>query len=372
MTGFIIATGYGNKSVPNYFFALGRELARRGHEVLLLVDGQRHDAEVTAGNPRVLTWPSRRPTRLRDALFLRRQIRAMRPGAVLANFGSVNVSLLVASWSGVPTRVAWYHTLTRQLQIDHSEHRLKRSLQAWRKRLVYRLATNLIAVSEAARADLVQSFRVDPARTLALPLLLPDPAPAVPVSATSQRIICVGRLDESKGQATLIRALPAVRAAVPGASLELVGDGPARPDYEGLAASLGLGPACAFLGWRPFEETMARLASARAAVVASQSEALGLAAIEALALGVPVVASRVDGLAEIVVDGSTGYLVTPGDPAALADRLILLLRDDDLRRRLGANARQRFLDVFSSGGIGRHADVLENLCGGGPRLFPQP
>jgi glycosyltransferase involved in cell wall biosynthesis len=365
LSGFIIATNYGNKSVPNYFFALGQELARRGHPVLLLVDGRREDAEIPTGNPRVLTWPSFRPTTLRDASFLHRHIRELRPTAVVANFGAVNVSLLTSFLARVPVRVAWYHTLSRQLDLDHPETAWKRRAQAWRKKQVYRFATRLVAVSEAARADLETSFGVPAKKTLALPLLLPEPPPLdVHPGAEREKVICVGRLDASKGQATLIRAFAAVREAVPQASLELLGEGPARPEYEALAETLGIRAACDFPGWLPFEEAMRRLAAARVAVVSSRAEALGLAAVEALSVGVPVVASRVDGLTEIVVDGQTGYLVEPGDAKGLAERIVTLLSDESTRRRLGENARRRFRDVFSTAGIGRHADALEALGGG--------
>jgi glycosyltransferase involved in cell wall biosynthesis len=77
------------------------------------------------------------------------------------------------------------------------------------------------------------------------------------------------------------------------------------------------------------------------------SELLGLTALEAMASGTPVVASRIGGLAEVVVDGETGFLVAPGDLAALHDRLALLLSDPGLAARLGANARDLVVERFT-------------------------
>jgi glycosyltransferase involved in cell wall biosynthesis len=83
--------------------------------------------------------------------------------------------------------------------------------------------------------------------------------------------------------------------------------------------------------------------------------------VEASSAGVPVVASNTGGIPEIVVDGETGFLVPPGDPRALAEKIILLLKNEDLRRRFGKAARARFESAFSVRNVSRHADFFESL-----------
>jgi glycosyltransferase involved in cell wall biosynthesis len=170
-------------------------------------------------------------------------------------------------------------------------------------------------------------------------------------------VLFVGRLTPHKGIDRLIRALPA------GARLLVAGSGghdprPPERDYPLLLRRLADGRDVSFLGPVP-EEALPELYR-RAAVLALPSvdrtcygrevrvsELLGLAAVEAMASGTPVVASRIGGLAEVVADGETGFLVEPGDQEALADRLALLLSDRRLAARLGANARDLVLQRFT-------------------------
>jgi L-malate glycosyltransferase len=121
------------------------------------------------------------------------------------------------------------------------------------------------------------------------------------------------------------------------AVLVLVGDGPERAGVEKLAASLGLAGRVAFLGERP--QLGPLFSQADLFLLPSDQESFGLAALEALASGVPVVASRVGGLPEVVVDGSTGRLVPPHDPQALAAAVLELLDDEPRRSAMGRAAR---------------------------------
>jgi glycosyltransferase involved in cell wall biosynthesis len=359
MASYIIAASYGSNPVWHYFSGLGQELVDRGHSVRLIVDQQRTDVESRSGNPRLYTWPSRRPTHFRDARFLRNLIREEKPSAILANFGSVNVSTLIGFVSRVPVRIAWYHSVTEAGRMDYAVPHWKRRAYDLRKAAVYRLTSHVVAVGEVALEDARATYGISSEKSRSLPLLLQDPfrsgRPRDPA-----RIVCVGRLYPSKGQATLIRALPEVRQAVPEVTAEFIGEvGPALDDYVRLAESLGVADRCRFVGRLELDEVYERVSGAAVAVVTSHFDAFGLAAVEAQALATPLVATDVGGMKETVADGESGYLVPPGDPSVLADRLIPLLRDPGLRDRVGRLGRQRFLDLYSIRRIGTHADWLE-------------
>jgi N-acetyl-alpha-D-glucosaminyl L-malate synthase BshA len=134
----------------------------------------------------------------------------------------------------------------------------------------------------------------------------------------------------------LVRVLAAVRREVP-ALLALVGDGPERPRAEALARELGVADAVRFLGAQlDFRDL---LQQADVFLLPSATEGFGLAALEALACGVPVVASCVGGLPEVVTDGETGFLRPPGDVAAMAAATLRLLQDAPLRARHARAAR---------------------------------
>jgi N-acetyl-alpha-D-glucosaminyl L-malate synthase BshA len=129
-----------------------------------------------------------------------------------------------------------------------------------------------------------------------------------------------------------------LRAAGP-LRLQLVGDGPDRPRIEADVAARGLGGDVEFMGERA--DLPAVLREADLFLLPSETESFGLAALEAMACGVPVVASAVGGLPEVIPDGEVGFLRPPGDVGALAEAAGRLLADDRLRRQMGAAARHR-------------------------------
>ncbi len=159
-------------------------------------------------------------------------------------------------------------------------------------------------------------------------------------------MLFVGRLRKYKGAQYLIRAFPEVLRAVPGARLQIVGDGPYRPHLERLALSLGIGEVVEFLGALSHRDKVAALNRAQVAAAPSPKEGWGLTVIEANACGTPVVASRSPGLVESVRDGETGLLVRHGDVGALARATVRLLTDRTLRLSM-AEAGLRWAHGFT-------------------------
>jgi len=174
----------------------------------------------------------------------------------------------------------------------------------------------------------------------------------------------VGAFEPRKDQALLVRSLKRIVQARPGTGLVLAGDGAQRPQLESLVHSLGLGPCVAFLGTvRP--EALYPLLD-----VYVQASALGEgisnSLLEAMAQGLPVVATDVGGNREVVVDGVTGYLTSPGDPDRLAAVLLDLLSDPERRQRMGQAGRERVLTTFSIDAmVTATQNAYERLLAGG-------
>lgn len=166
-------------------------------------------------------------------------------------------------------------------------------------------------------------------------------APADPDGKESGLIIYLGRLKKYKNVDHLIEAMAIVREEVPGARLVIVGAGDRRRALEASVRSLDLGSAVRFTGYVSAEEKIRLLTRAEVAACPSSKEGWGITVIEANARGVPVVAARVPGLQDAVVDGETGVLVPLGDRKAMARALIGLLRDRGERERLAGNALAR-------------------------------
>ena len=168
-----------------------------------------------------------------------------------------------------------------------------------------------------------------------------SPAEVVETAPRNQspHFLFLGRLVPEKGIDILIRAWPKVRKAVPGATLRILGEGDQRPQLEELAKSSGLDPKEVLPGRIPSDQVKDALASARALVFPSiWLEAFGLVALEAFRAGIPVVASRLGGIPELVQDERTGLLANPRDAKDLAKAMIRLATDDELHGRLSEGA----------------------------------
>jgi glycosyltransferase involved in cell wall biosynthesis len=173
------------------------------------------------------------------------------------------------------------------------------------------------------------------------------------------RIIVPRRLFEKNGVEYFIRAVPLIRAQMD-IDAVLVGDGPERERLERLAGELGVSDSVTFMGRRANDEMPTLLADADVAVLPSLMEATSVAALEAMSCGVPVAASRVGGLPEIV-DESVGTLFEPADPASLAAALVALLQRPDLDA-VGRQARQRVVQSWSVARLARrHVEIYETL-----------
>jgi glycosyltransferase involved in cell wall biosynthesis len=148
----------------------------------------------------------------------------------------------------------------------------------------------------------------------------------------------VGRLKKYKSVNHLLRAFRIVLKDLPDARLRIVGDGDSKSELERLAHRLDIADRVEFTGYLSQEEKVRYLNQMSVAVDCSAKEGWGLTVIEANACGVPVVASDVPGLRDSVVDGKTGLLYEYGNVEQLAQKIVLLLRDENLRRRMSAGA----------------------------------
>jgi glycosyltransferase involved in cell wall biosynthesis len=158
-------------------------------------------------------------------------------------------------------------------------------------------------------------------------------------------VVGLGRLVPIKGFDLLARALPAVVAQIPSARGLLVGDGAERAHLGAIAASMGVAERLQMTG--ETTDVASYLAAADVVAVPSRNEGMGRVIVEAMALGLPVVATAVGGIPDVVTDGECGRLVEPEDVDALAAALVELGRDPALRRKLGEAAVRR-AEAFST------------------------
>ncbi len=193
-----------------------------------------------------------------------------------------------------------------------------------------------------------------------------------PVAGKSpgKRIVFVGRLDPVKGAPLLIEAMVEVLRLHPDARLTMVGDGPARAHAEARATELGIQGAIHFAGFQTQGQVAAILAGSDLLVLPSFAEGVPVVLMEALASRIPVIASRVAGVQELVEDGVMGYAVPPGDITALAQKIGEVLADPVAAQRMGEAGRIRVETEFNIAREGAWLAEIFRAGGAGGRLRP--
>ena len=275
---------------------------------------------------------------------VRRLLQDLRPDILHTHLYHPNLyGRLAALGLGIPVVAAVHNSYTRV----KFHRRLWNFLLGW--------TSERILVGSTQVWDDVRHYDGVPAsRLLLLPygirLAEPDPAWSRPEARQALQVSgfvlgAVGRLEEQKGQVYLLEALAQVQSEIPEATLLLVGDGRLRPDLERRARELGLSARVRFLGTRRDLPLIYRALDLF--VQPSLWEGLPLALLQAMGAGLPVLATRVSGVREVINDDVNGRLVEPGDPQALARVLLELYRQPELRARLAAKAPDTIRENYS-------------------------
>lgn len=283
---------------------------------------------------------------------LARLLRALSIDVVHTHSFSPNLhGVLAARLAGVPVVVT----------SEHGTNPWKTRAHHWLERAVIsRFAHRRICVSE----DILR-IRRDVERVPASKLVYIPNGTEIHTNQTAAppgRFVfgTLGRLVAQKDYGTLIKAMGVLRARGWSSELYVVGDGPERANLESEVADLGLASAVHFTGLQ--SDTRAWLSRFHAFVLSSIREGQPMVLLEAMACGLPIVATRVGGVPETIASGSEGLLVAPGDPEGLAGVMETLLSDEQKRKELGASALRRCRSEFSIEAIcDRHLSVYRSV-----------
>lgn len=261
---------------------------------------------------------------------------------------------LAARLVGLKAVVHHLHTADSTLKVRH------RHLERLLATITRQVICCSEAVAEHARRDLgIPAQRVVVVRNgIEPPPKVTREAARMALGRPPEPVIgCVGALQPHKGHAVLLEAFAALPEALRTATLLIAGAGPERAHLEARRSALGLSASVRFLGERP---DIRSLLPALDLLVAPSvgREGLGVAVLEAMDAGVPVVASRVGGLPEVVLDRATGILVPEGDPQALAAAMAALLADPAHARELGAAGHRRVEDEFRAAAMVRRIEAI--------------
>ncbi len=223
------------------------------------------------------------------------------------------------------------------------------------RRLGLRLAHQVIAISHFTATQVVTTQGVSPTKVEVVPPALgPDllsekasPSLSLPSSHVLLTVARLAASEQYKGIDKVIQALPKVLKHVPNVLYVVVGDGDDRPHLERLAIKIGVHKHVFFMGRVTSNELKAYYKACEVFIMPSRGEGFGIVFLEAMSFGKPVIGGNHGGTPDVIVEGETGFLVEYGDIDALADRLIRLLRDEDLRKRMGEAARRRVEENYT-------------------------
>lgn len=288
------------------------------------------------------------PRNFRSEWFLFRVIRlawAIRRCApdVVQTYGFYSnlPGLLAAFFAGVPIRIA-----ARRELGEHPPLAQRRG-----DRWVWRLAHRVIANSEAVRQRLIAQERVVPDKVVVVRNgldLQHWPPLDHPVDGNGEAVVgMVAHFREEKDHATFLRAAREVLEVMPSVRFCLVGSGPLEATTQECAHRLGIAGQVEFPGHLEGEALQAAVRRFSVSVLTSRSEGLPNAILESMAAGRPVVATAVGGIPELIEDGVTGFLIPPGDPTALAERVVCLLKEPSLAWVMGQRGRQKVEREFA-------------------------
>jgi glycosyltransferase involved in cell wall biosynthesis len=318
--------------------------------------------QLLAGGVPVRNLNMRNKADVGAVIQLWRLLRRERPVILHAFLFHANLlARVVGRLSGVPIIVTSERTMGMESRARYVVNRLTAPL-----------ADRVTAVSPAVRDFVVQHVGIPASKVLVIPNgvdvarftdVRPVARAAWGLPSAGPLIGAVMRLEPVKGGETLVRAMAALRMA--GAHAVVVGDGPQREAWESLADALGVGERTHFVGYQA--NVPAWLAACDVFVLPSDWEGMPNAALEAMAAGRPAVATAVGGTPDVVLDGVTGLLVPPRDPAALAQAIQSLLDDPVRARAMGVAGRQRVEQYFSLAAVVAQTVALyDSLLQSGP------
>ena len=327
MRTIIISTSNFGNAVSNYYRELGNEFVKNGFKVVYIFDGLITDLPEHTDHLYYYSWPSKRPTKFSDFIFLSKLIIKYKPVLCISNFGSAIVMSITSYLLRIKNRIEYIHTTTRQREID-SHNSLKIKFYRLRKKLVYKLNTHFFTNSEGTKIDSINKFGIKKDKIFVLPLLIkPSSILYHKKDERENAILIVGRLNPSKGHESLLQQFSNCLKEFPTLKLKIIGTGFLRPKLEQICKSLKISDKVIFLGNIPNEKIGNEFSKVLVNVSASFEEAFGLVNIEALREGTPLICTKTAGSRDILIENYNGVYYDNSLENSLQNALIRVLPD---------------------------------------------
>ncbi len=346
MNILIIAKHLQPGGISSYVVSLAKGLRQRGHHIFVASSGGILEGCLSSAGVEVINLDLDTKSEISPKILLAvsRLLPMVKAENIQIIHAQTRVAGVISFWLAKLNRTAYLTTCHGFFR----PHFFRRIFPFWGKKT--------IAISDAVYEHLIKDFKLKKEN---IELIYNGLEVKQPVKNSETRqefknkfglgqgpvIGCVARLSQVKGHKILLEAFKTVRQEFPSAKLLLVGEGGIKPDLTVQARRLGIDTEVIFV---PNQlDTSLVLSVMDVFVMASIQEGLGLAIMEAMAFGLPVVATSVGGIKNLISDNQTGLLVEAGDSGALANAVISLLKDSDRAKALAFSAQECILNNFS-------------------------
>lgn len=272
---------------------------------------------------------------------------------------------ILSSLSGIPNVLSLHGSDIYNPVSKKSPHKL--APLRWAVRSSLKKASSVVAHSSYIEECALKIY--SPGRAIdVIPLGMPNPVfSTVPRSDLSMQeyafyIVSVGRMAKVKGFDILLKTIKLMKTRRKEIHLVLIGDGPERKNLEELSSLLGITDQVHFTGWIQGEEKFRYMAASDVYVMSSIHEGFGLVLLEAMAAGLPIIATNKGGQTDIIKSERSGILVPPGDTEDLADAIIKLSEDDGIRETMRSFNRTYYKEYDISVSAGKYLSLFKKVC----------
>jgi len=345
MKTYVVCTSPFGKSIPNYFRELINSFVGNGIRVIVIFDGLQKDLN---SSRKIIfkTWPSKRPTKLRDFIFFYNICRKYSPTLVIGQFGSTNITLIVSKLLGIPNRIIYWHTMFLQLKTDSTKPKVNSYIRHYIKKILLRKCATLVMTnSSATKRDLFSHYKLSNIKVFNY--LIPDIINDNKILKKEERdfaISFVARIDKSKGQELIIDEIPHVLKLYPSLRFYFIGDGSEKKRLVAKCKLLKISKNVIFTGNVDLNTVYQYMSKSLIHISASVEEAFGLVNAEAISVGTPILANKVGGITDILEEGKNGYFIDLSNKGDLRLKIQKILEKD--WDSLSKNSRHIFLKRF--------------------------
>lgn len=345
MKTIFISTSMPGRARPDYFFALAESFSKDGYEVIMIFDGQPRNLP-SHEEIKFLKWPSKRPTKLKDFIFLVNLIKTYKPSVLISSFGSVNLMNISGYLFSVKNRVNYILSVSEPFYIRPNYIDILRSkFLRIRKKKIYGLATLMICNSFGTEEDSKSYYNLNKKEFLILHNLIKDSE--IDYKHRLERrnqLIIVGNLIKRKGHHFLLEQFKNILGLYPTFQLVIIGDGIERIPLEKQAQLLNISNNVQFKGAISNAKIPSYFADALIGISTSMHEAFGFVNIEAMREGTPILTTVTAGGIEVVEEGVNGFFLTLQDSQSILNGVKKILKEWE---SFSKNSKIRFDKFYS-------------------------